>query len=919
MPIFAAIKNAWVVLFVAFAALYVASIHVSDGTYGSYYYDFANLYRGCLGEKYGFTVGRDVFDYYGDLACELYKPVAIAGGAHFFFYVAFMALMHSAFVTGLFMFARRAKAWGSASAIFFIVTCFMSRSVNPEIQDLIYPSVFLIFLFEDFKRSRGRLFFIPAFLAALMLFVKFNQGIIFGLIVMLHLAARHCLKSEPWGSLLAKFGLYVVSAVVLGALLIGSPEKLILNFSVLGKMVGAYAVQYSLPAPNGNVEIALAAAVMALLFPIGILVAKENSVLTACYWSLAIGLMTFEAFKHAFIGQMWHLPFFVNFVPFYFSTALYFVRLQRIAAILCAAVLLSCLLFSFRGGHPPHPFDGLRSIRAQGLRTLFNAKSAYQEAVLKNERFVESGYEGFFYAGAPLSDETIKIIGDETVDTVRHYIPYIDRAGLKFKPSPFDFFTLPVTEQNDRGKASHFAGPDAPAYFILSWEGRDGAHPLFYSPATVISLLENYEFAAQEDGYLLLRKRHARPLERKHFGTFYGTWGDDVPIPASDRMVVAEIRTALSLKGHLLKLFFRITRTMISLVTDEGNYHAFMFLTTSSPNGLIVSKLPLSLNEIRPLFENGTFHPMTNRRVAFRLAESGGIGCFKKTFRVDFYEIGFEPTPSAASATTPEEYLSGLEEVPLKRLDHFVDTARIVLPPDAAGNKMGNKPVVLMSGWATDLDSSKSWRDLVIEISGKLYIPLRDFRPDVAAGRGAPGLGNAGFLLKTAVAEITGPDYRIYIRHRDGTTYRVIEAAFQNTDEFDFKAAVATPPSDLSPREYLLGLEKVEFEGHHHYVDSAIFRPADQSAGFPSSVHMHGWAADMDKVSSYRDLAIEISGKLYIPARHLRSDVAQGAPDLINSGFFLNAFGLTDKDLRYKLYIRHRDNKTYRSYEGEIH
>lgn len=903
--------SVWMPVFFLCALLYLLIFPLATGSFGEWSWDYPTLYGMCAAAKHGLITGKDFFHVLGPLG-HLYKPVPVDGTGVYGQYLIYTVLLNAVFLSIIFRFCCSAGHWSRGAILLLVQIALMDVFASV---DMLPITIGLYALFLDIQRPRSYAYIPAAFLAALGIFTKFNHGITLSVLYGAHVLASRWLKKESWKETAAKCAVYLIPVFVLGWFLFGSPAAFGRYVGTLMEMASQYSLQSTMLGHPS--ELPLALLVVSFIIPLALRIRAAHGNRIALYWLLIIGMACFFNLKHAFVAQWSHLVFFVRFIPALIASALFFLPARRVLFFIISAVVICSLSYSFRHEFI-NPFQNFRHAGLRNIRILTHFKETCKKAEDGTRDFLLN--QNTSYQTALLNENALRLIGDGTVDTVRHFTPYIDFFGLRWKPSPFTFFQHSMSERMDLANAAHFESNRAADYFILSWESMNGMHPLFPAPATYLSILKNYEFAAQDRGYLLLKKRPTRAISNTYLTTVRTPWNEDVEIPESPTLVVAEIRASLTLKGRLMKVLFRIPPTVITLVSEEGRHYSYRFITNTSGSGLIVNYLPLDLDEIKSLFESGTVNPFSQSFTSLRLHLDNRGGLFSDTVEIRFYELGFKALPKATVTTTAEEYLRGLQETNLEDFAHYIDGATVTLPVQPGPRKNTRGAIAHIHGWATDLETTVSYKDMMIEISGKLYEPRRMQRPDVAAAHAADDLAQSGFALRARGVKLTGPEFRIYVRHRDNATYRVLGARFQNTEDYDYKLATVTQPDNITPEQYLSGLQKTEPAGHLYYMDAAYLESADPPSGDgPPLIHMWGWAADLDKISSFEDMRVEIGGRLYRPDRLPRPDVAQahGSPDLDRSGFILTAEA-ANLEQTYRVHIRHRDSKTYRTYEVKI-
>ncbi len=281
---------------------------------------------------------------------------------------------------------------------------------------------------------------------------------------------------------------------------------------------------------------------------------------------------------------------------------------------------------------------------------LIGVKAVWQAATLGTTRAALWNASVRDLAPDRLSDDYASRVRSRgwSVDVIPWETSVIAANGFRWRPAPvFQHFSLCTAWLDELG-AEHYRSGRSADLILVHFGSINRRHMLWDSPATWRSIVANYSVAPEQPGggiFLALRRndgpgRNPALEARGEDEVIFGAWRE---VPVSEGMLFAEIPLELSLRGRAAAALFRVPPVLVDTVLSNGKRRTWRLTPGTAENGILMSSLPESLQELKGLLagQAGT------RIASFRIQEQAAL-YFHRRVRVRWREM---PFPSAASET----------------------------------------------------------------------------------------------------------------------------------------------------------------------------------------------------------------------------------------------------------------------------
>ena len=346
------------------------------------------------------------------------------------------------------------------------------------------------------------LYIFVSFLMAVASLIKFTA--IFISVSMLMFMTVFFLYKKQIKHLCCMLLVYIISILVLlvisGQKITNLPAYLLNSYEVSE----GYSYAMILNGPLREVCIGFCVVgLMLFLLLTSILKNKPNS---AYFILISLGFV-FVSFKHGFIRHDGHVYIFFGnalliFCSMYITNKKQFPLLSRWLSLIMTCVLIA---FIFKQ-HPrliiPDVPGNLKMISSALSLATDNAAGKTQKLEnIKSE--MRKAYS--------LNDETIKYIGNKSMDIMPWEISLPFAYNLKWSPCPVFQSYNAYTDKLDMLNSRYFESVNAPE-FLLYDASRfvDDRYPLFDTPATFRTILRNYKPAFTDGQFIILQKADTR-------------------------------------------------------------------------------------------------------------------------------------------------------------------------------------------------------------------------------------------------------------------------------------------------------------------------------------------------------------------------------------------------------------------------
>lgn len=469
---------------------------------------------------------------------------------------------------------------------------------------------------------------------------------------------------------------------------------------------------------------------------------------------LSLLLPLFISYKHSFIRESGHHHIIFAFVPWAIGVLVLFAsgRTWKSWAPLLPLAPAAALVWAWpesrmlvEGAWKVEGATVLDLTRTERIRSSLDGAS---EGAMKQLR---------------LPPAVLSAVGSDPVAVFPWSLQVAAANPLRLRPFPiFQSYSAYTPYLEDWNAAFLREDERAPRKILLQWAAIDGRHPLADVPATALEMFRSYEPAAEEGGWLVLRRRSqavfggVRTLRKARWNV-----GEPWAIPLDTSLVRCQFRW--NWLGKLRNVILGIPAVEAVIETESGRVFAYRIVTPVLTNGFPTSLMPHSLAEFQALMSGSAPDRVTSVTVAGR-----GATYLARELDVELCDIeGWKPPPRGPSKQLVPR---GMQDSMAPEILNGVGVAGrndVVPVPDTDG-------IVRLTGWATDGLMGESAAGLEVWIDGRRTLARVGLpRPDVAIVKRCPGCLNSGFEWVYPSIKLGRGEHTLEFRiiHRDGESY----------------------------------------------------------------------------------------------------------------------------------------------------
>ncbi len=236
-----------------------------------------------------------------------------------------------------------------------------------------------------------------------------------------------------------------------------------------------------------------------------------------------------------------------------------------------------------------------------------------------------------------LNNETIKYIGNKTVDIMPWEISLLFAYDMKWTPRPVFQCYSAYTDKLDMLNSKYFESADAPEILLYVLSPLDNRYPVFDSPATFRTILINYKPVFIDKKSIILRKADTHSLPSLRNISFLDTEiGKPIAVPKiKNGYLFAKIYMDYNLLGKTAKLLYKPPGVNIRL-TSNGNTSECRFILSTARNGIFLSQY---ISKIRNLFDVWEGKMNNNLDLDSITISTEYPYFYDKNIRVEFFEV----------------------------------------------------------------------------------------------------------------------------------------------------------------------------------------------------------------------------------------------------------------------------------------
>lgn len=437
-----------------------------------------------------FIFGRDVVFTYGPLGFLLVPKLY---GSNFIWAEMFNLFNWLTVITLLILnIFKINKDFYIGKFIFLLLGIFV---LYPTTQDWILCLIFMFvvltlwFSDEDNKIETIVLSSLVGFYSALILFVKFNSGLLAISLALLLAVSLYIYKRKSIKSFLISFA---VSFLIPFFLIFNLYFKNFHNFLnwIIGSLSVAKGFNESMTV-FGPVSFTVVAVFIITLY-LHLLHRNFKIDRNLFVGTLLMAPFIFFNFKHGFVRQDGHMYCFFLTVPYLIGLLSFYIPQKDFKYYLKILILIviCCNLYRW----PTHINKSLLT----PLNQLIGLNASQKEA---------SSLKSILLQSDVLPVNWIKIIDNDSIQILPWELYYAEANNLKgWQPSPVLQLYSAYTEYLDNLNASSFIKENAPEYILVEFLSIDNRNMFLDNPATWNNIMNNYSVCLKDKNKLLLKK-----------------------------------------------------------------------------------------------------------------------------------------------------------------------------------------------------------------------------------------------------------------------------------------------------------------------------------------------------------------------------------------------------------------------------
>jgi hypothetical protein len=350
------------------------------------------------------------------------------------------------------------------------------------------------------------------------------------------------------------------------------------------------------------------------------------------YFILISAGFVFVSFKHGLVRQdTSHIYiFFANalliFISMYITNKKQLTSLMRSLILIFAFILAAAIFKSF-------PRQIIPDIGGK-FKIIGSAVSLATDDAATRAKILEGAKRKM----RTLEDETIKYIGNKSVDLIPWEISQAYGYNLNWAPRPVFHCYCAYTDKLDMLNSQYYESDKAPDILLYAIGTLDSRYSLFDAPATFRAILRNYKPVFVDNrfhSYIILRKADKQRLSTSRTISVLDTEiGKSIPVPKiKDKYLFAKIYMDYNLLGKTAKLIYKPPSVYIKLTTDKTALeHKFIF--SIARNGIFLSQSMYDMNSLLDILNGNVSNNLNSITIS-----TDYPAFYNKHIRVEFFEV----------------------------------------------------------------------------------------------------------------------------------------------------------------------------------------------------------------------------------------------------------------------------------------
>ncbi len=323
---------------------------------------------------------------------------------------------------------------------------------------------------------------------------------------------------------------------------------------------------------------------------------------------LLYSFLFFESFKHAFVRHDMHvLYFFFTYGMFFLSSyiiykyhtestkynkkRIIFIVVLALAAIACVAnidYLVPALILP----------DVSKTIPVWGTVIPLALNETYQAQII--DGFKDDSKKYFH-----LDEKAVQIIGNKTMDILPWDVALAWGYDFNWSAPPTWQSFLVFNPKIDEINAQHFSDEKAPEVVLYAFKSIDLRYPLFDTPKTIATILQNYKYEHISGEYLILSHNlKEEPTLQESLGTIKVKIGEPITIPKYESgYLFANVDLQFSTFGKFMNVIFKPAQAHMRFKFSDSSYSdEFRLIPVISNGGVFVSQYVSNVQDLKSIF-----------------------------------------------------------------------------------------------------------------------------------------------------------------------------------------------------------------------------------------------------------------------------------------------------------------------------
>jgi hypothetical protein len=506
----------------------------------------------------------------------------------------------------------------------------------------------------------------------LILLEKIQSKIVFIYLIIVGflLAVDSLIKFDMlWNSLYLLLGFYVLSFILKrdlrqGVILVGSYAGFFFAIwvisqqqfsSLIAYLIGGfeltkgYTAAMASSGPFWQVCIGLVSILLLSIIGLFFLIRKNKNGFLFLILNLVI---LFSAFKSGFVRHDGHILEFLCVFMLYFGILLVVmmnlsINFDKKVSYIIIALIMVCLGLFIATTYITAPWVLHNNVVTQGSsheltlhllsnQTYFNTLADQQKEKIKKDYLVNA--------------TLIKSIDNSSIDIFPWDIALCWAYDLNWSPRPeFQSYSA-YTAYLDTINSQHFSDPtNSPDKILYSYKSIDGRYPLFDEPKTFRTILNNYTYADESGGFILLNRSSEHTGNKDvDLGSTTVNMGSHVKIPTYSGEIFGNVTIKYSLLGNLLKTVYKPTPVYISFQLKNGFVSPrYRLIPDTAHDGLYLSQYVSDTDTLAWMFQG---HQINN--IDSIIIETDQPGEYSKDVGITFTGKPYPTTRMDNSLTT---------------------------------------------------------------------------------------------------------------------------------------------------------------------------------------------------------------------------------------------------------------------------